>query len=110
MPVFVEVACNDVGEVDFVEACFERRDLFERRIGLPRAINDRYIPARASGAAIDQRLLELETIARVSGHALGVGAPYPVTLERLSAWLGGLEAKGFALAPVSAIAATGPDR
>ncbi len=80
------------------------------RIGLPRAINDRYIDARASRAAIDQRLLELETIARASGHALGVGAPYPVTLERLSAWLGGLEVKGFALAPVSAIAATGPDR
>ena len=74
------------------------------QIGLPRAINDLFIDFHASRAAIDQNLSELENIARENGHALGVGAPYPVTLERLSAWLAGLEVKGFALAPVSAMA------
>ncbi len=80
-----------------------------RQIGLPRAMNDLFIDLHASRAAIDQNLSELERIARDNGHALGVGAPYPVTLERLSAWLTGLDVKGFALAPVSAVADKQPD-
>lgn len=79
------------------------------RIGLPRAVNDLFIDLHPSRAAIDQNLLELERIAREYGYALGVGAPYPVTLERLSAWLPGLEVKGLALAPVSALADKQPD-
>jgi polysaccharide deacetylase 2 family uncharacterized protein YibQ len=53
---------------------------------------------------IDQRLALLERIARERGGALGyLGEVTPVALERLVAWTGGLDARGIALAPVTAL-------
>jgi polysaccharide deacetylase 2 family uncharacterized protein YibQ len=53
---------------------------------------------------IDRRLAELEAIARERGSALGLaGDPTPVLLDRLVNWAQGLEARGFVLAPVSAL-------
>ena len=61
-------------------------------------------------ATLDQRLAVLDTLAREKGSALGViMLPYPVTLERVAAWAGGLAQKGVALAPVSAIAVAPAD-
>ena len=79
------------------------------RIGLARAINNRFIDVKASREAIDQRLSELERIARTSGHALGVGTTYPVTFERVGRWLRRFEKKGLILVPVSALANKQPD-
>jgi polysaccharide deacetylase 2 family uncharacterized protein YibQ len=64
---------------------------------------NRVIDTDPTRAAVDKRLSELEDIARASGSALGVGQPYPVTLERLSVWAQGLEERGLVLAPVSAL-------
>jgi polysaccharide deacetylase 2 family uncharacterized protein YibQ len=72
-------------------------------IGLPVVSNDRFIDNEASRSNIDARLGELERIARSRGQAVGIGFPYPVTIERLSQWARGLEAKGIDLAPVSAL-------
>jgi polysaccharide deacetylase 2 family uncharacterized protein YibQ len=73
-------------------------------VGLPWASNSRFLDnAQVSRAAIDARLRELETIARADKRALGIGAPYPVTLERINAWVTGLAEKGIALAPVTAV-------
>ncbi|MBT3791800.1 MAG: hypothetical protein HOF95_02125, partial [Rhodospirillales bacterium] len=52
------------------------------RLNLPRAVNNRFIDAEASRGAIDKRLRELERIAKVSGFAVGIGSPFPVTLDR----------------------------
>lgn len=79
-------------------------------IGLPRAIVDRQIDQEASRAAIDGRLTDIERIARETGSAVAMGQPYPVTLERLDAWIAGLEAKGLVLSPLTAIANRQPDR
>lgn len=79
------------------------------RIGLARAINNRFIDVKASREAIDKRLSEIERIARTNGHALGVGTPYPVTFERVGRWLRQFEKKGLILVPVSAIANKQPD-
>lgn len=78
-------------------------------IGLPRAINNRFIDIKASRQEIDQRLEELERIARESGAALGIGSPYPVTIERVALWVQELESKGLVLAPVSAVVDKQPD-
>jgi polysaccharide deacetylase 2 family uncharacterized protein YibQ len=68
--------------------------------------NTRFIDEpQVSRDAIDSRLKELESIARLQGRALGIGSPYPVTLERLAAWIPGLAQKGFAVAPVTALVA-----
>ena len=72
-------------------------------LGLPRAYGNRFLDAEASRGAIDTRLSELEKIARESGAAIGIGQPYPVTIERLAQWVETLDAKGLALAPITAV-------
>jgi polysaccharide deacetylase 2 family uncharacterized protein YibQ len=70
---------------------------------LPRAVNNRFIDTKAARDEIDRQLEELEKIARSEGAALGIGAPYPVTIERVARWAQELNDKGIALAPVSAV-------
>ena len=74
-------------------------------IGVPSAVSDRSLDrAQASRVAIDARLVQIENVARSEGFAVAMGRPYPVTIERLREWAKGLEARGFALAPISALA------
>ncbi len=74
-------------------------------IGVPNAVNDRSLDrTQASGVAIDARLVQVENVARGEGFAVTMGRPYKVTIERLRDWAKGLEARGFALAPISALA------
>jgi polysaccharide deacetylase 2 family uncharacterized protein YibQ len=75
------------------------------KIGTPRAVNDRSLDrAQASRAAVDGRLVQLENIALTKGYAVAMGRPYPVTIERLREWSKDLESRGFALAPITALA------
>jgi polysaccharide deacetylase 2 family uncharacterized protein YibQ len=71
-------------------------------IGLPWADNAHFIDQQASREKIDARLRELEAIARRKGRAVGMGSPYPVTLERIAAWTRGADRRGFVLVPISA--------
>ncbi|AIB10836.1 hypothetical protein ABAZ39_02130 [Azospirillum argentinense] len=72
--------------------------------GVPRAFADRVIDRDLSRGAIDDQLAELETIAKANGAAVGIGAPYPSTIERINLWLTGLADRGIAIVPVSAVA------
>ncbi|MBI4184821.1 MAG: divergent polysaccharide deacetylase family protein [Proteobacteria bacterium] len=72
-------------------------------LGLPLAVSDLTIDGQAARAAIDAALAELEARARKAGAAVGVGSPYPVTIERVAAWLPTLAERGLAPAPVSAV-------
>ncbi|MDQ2104635.1 divergent polysaccharide deacetylase family protein, partial [Azospirillum isscasi] len=72
--------------------------------GVPRAFADRTIDRDLSRGAIDDQLAELEAIAKANGAAVGVGAPYPSTIERINLWLTGLADRGIAIVPVSAVA------
>jgi polysaccharide deacetylase 2 family uncharacterized protein YibQ len=72
-------------------------------VGVPRAYADRLIDQEASRPAIDRALADLERLARQNGAALGIAQTYPVTFERLINWLPQLDARGIALAPVSAV-------
>jgi hypothetical protein len=60
--------------------------------------------------AFDARLAELERLARERGTAIGITAPTPLALERLSLLLPGIAARGVALVPPSLVlrAAPGP--
>jgi polysaccharide deacetylase 2 family uncharacterized protein YibQ len=73
-------------------------------IGLPRALNNRFIDIQASKEEIDRRLDELVKIATTSGFAVGIGQPYPATIERVAAFVRGADARGLTIAPISAIA------
>jgi polysaccharide deacetylase 2 family uncharacterized protein YibQ len=75
-----------------------------RDLGVPRVWNDRFVDREANRAAIDARLLEVERIARLNGQAVAFAQPYPVSIDRVITWLAGLEQKGIAVAPITAIA------
>lgn len=73
-------------------------------IGLQNAFNNRSIDERqASRLAIDARLAQIERIALSEGFAVAMAQPYPVTLDRLVDWSTELTARGFAIAPISAL-------
>jgi polysaccharide deacetylase 2 family uncharacterized protein YibQ len=50
-------------------------------------------------------LTRLEALARRQGGAIGVAAALPASVERIARWSAGLEARGVALVPVSAMMA-----
>jgi uncharacterized protein len=80
----------------------------DRLAGAAHALRLPYIATPApideelSATAIDRSLAALEAAALARGGALGLARPYPISLERLELWATSLDAKGLALAPVSA--------
>lgn len=74
-------------------------------LALRHAINDRSLddgmPDRES---IRARLAQIERLAVARGNSIAMGRSLPVTLERLVDWAAGLESRGFALVPISALA------
>jgi uncharacterized protein len=54
-------------------------------------------------ASIDRRLADVETIAGERSVGVALARPYPMTLERLRAWMSALDDRRFVLAPVSAV-------
>jgi polysaccharide deacetylase 2 family uncharacterized protein YibQ len=71
--------------------------------GLPARSVDVVLDDRPTRAEIEQRLADLERIARERGAALGLSGAGTLALERIAAWAAGVEERGFALAPVSAL-------
>ncbi len=72
--------------------------------GVPRASADRIIDDDLSAESIAAQLAALEATATRGGKALGSGFAYPVTIDAAAAWCQTLEARGFQLAPASAVA------
>lgn len=68
------------------------------------SIADRIVDAEPSADSIDRELLQLEALAIQNGAAVGVGYAYPVTIDTFRDWTRGIKAKGYQLAPASAIA------
>jgi len=80
-------------------------------LNVPRAINDRFLDTgEVTRVSIDARLAEAERIALEVGTSVVIGQPYPVTIERVRAWAQGLEERGIALAPLSAVVNLQEDR
>lgn len=53
---------------------------------------------------VDARLLQLESLSRSRGLAIGVAAALPVSVDRIAEWALGLEARGVFLVPPSYVA------
>ena len=66
------------------------------------------IDTQPHGGDIQERLLELETLAIDKGSSVGSGFAYPVTIDILKDWTDSLPAKGIVLAPASAATHTRP--
>jgi len=72
---------------------------------VPHAARHVFLDNDISAAEVARQLAETERIARQSGFAIAIGHPHDVTLAALESWLPSLAAKGFVLAPISAIVA-----
>jgi polysaccharide deacetylase 2 family uncharacterized protein YibQ len=91
----------------FVEAGSSAESLAQKAagtMGAPFARADSVIDKAPSREAIDAALAALEATAKKRGAAIGVAGALPNTVDRVAAWIAGLDAKGIALVPVSALA------
>jgi polysaccharide deacetylase 2 family uncharacterized protein YibQ len=77
-------------------------------VGIPAVMATESFDDQIGRDAIDAKLAAIERAAKKDGRAIGIGSPYPVTLERIVAWIAGLEGRGIALAPISAVVAAAP--
>ena len=73
--------------------------------GIPRASADLVVDDQLAGDAIDKQLAALEAAALQHGQSLGSGFAYPITLDEVGRWAAGLAARGYQLAPASAVMA-----
>jgi polysaccharide deacetylase 2 family uncharacterized protein YibQ len=64
---------------------------------------DLVLDADLSAAAIDDRLRQLQAIARERGYAVATATAFPVSVERIAAFVKAAADKGIAIVPLSAI-------
>ena len=105
-PVLAELQSRGLMILDTRENPLGHIAEIARETGLPFAVNDILIDAEPTAEAIAARLHALEGRARERGAAVALARPLPITIEALVRWLPGLDTRGVALAPLSALAQT----
>jgi len=68
---------------------------------MPFAKGDVAIDAVPTAVEIDHALAKLESLAKERGTAIGTASALPVSIERLGAWIKGLDSKGILLVPLT---------
>jgi uncharacterized protein len=71
--------------------------------GVPFAERDVFLDDDQSAAAVEQRLKEVETIARRKGTAIAIGHPHNATIDALIGWIANLPQKGIVLVPLTEV-------
>lgn len=72
-----------------------------RELGISYAVRDVFLDHDPAPADIRARLADVERIAWQTGGAVAIGHPRTGTLDLLTPWLAGIEARGFRLVPVT---------
>ena len=72
--------------------------------GIPALRRDVFLDHDPSPLAVRAALLQVEKVAQEQGFAIAIGHPKDATIAALSEWLPDVQARGFAIVPVSAIA------
>ncbi len=75
-----------------------------RAMGVTALERDVFLDNVITREAVGAQLRKAEEIARRNGYAVAIGHPHAATIEALTGWAADLEARGFRLAPLSAIA------
>ena len=73
--------------------------------GVPNTTRDIFLDHVIDLTSIKRQLSRTEKIARRDGSAVAIGHPHGATIQALREWLPTLEARGFVLAPISAVVA-----
>jgi polysaccharide deacetylase 2 family uncharacterized protein YibQ len=71
---------------------------------LPFAKTEVTLDAVPTPALIDRALAKLEALARQHGSAVGFASPLPASIDRIAQWAKTVEARGFVLVPITAVA------
>jgi len=73
--------------------------------GTPFLRADMVLDADLDAASIDQRLRQLQAIARERGYAVATATAFPVSVERIAAFVQAAESRGVVIVPLSALVA-----
>lgn len=74
-----------------------------RALGVTTLERDVFLDNVVAAENIRAQLRKAEETARRNGYAIAIGHPHALTLAVLAEWAAGLEARGFVLAPLSAV-------
>jgi polysaccharide deacetylase 2 family uncharacterized protein YibQ len=107
-PVLAEIAARGLVYLDDGSSPRSLARETASTLDLPLGTADVVIDANPAPEAIEAALIRLEALARSRGGAIGVAAALPASVERIARWSAGLEARGVALVPVSAMMARAP--
>ena len=103
-PILEDIKKRGLMFVDSRASQYSRAARMADALSMAVAVNNRYVDNSISSEDIAAQLQQLENQARTAGAAMGIGRPYPVTLEAVKLWAAGLSERGFVLVPVTAIA------
>jgi len=78
-------------------------DQLAQELGVPSVARNVFLDDDESLDAVRRRLAETEAVARRQGFAVAIGHPHEATIQALAGWLPTVAAKGFVLAPLSAV-------
>lgn len=101
-PLFNELRARGLLYVDNGSTPLSRSSEVANELRIPFAQSSLVLDTLLTAEDIDARLLELETLAREKGVAIGVASAFPVTIKRLKRWAEGAERRGIKLIPISA--------
>jgi polysaccharide deacetylase 2 family uncharacterized protein YibQ len=107
-PMLREIAARGLGYLDTGASPRSVVPDVAATLAMPSARADVVIDANAAPEAIDAALARLVDLAHERGSAIGVASASPATVERLARWADGLEPKGVALVPLSALMPAAP--
>ena len=107
-PVMREIAGRGLLFLDDGTAAQSLAPTLAAAAGAPSARADVVLDASPRPEAIDAALARLEALARAKGSAIGYAAGLPGAMEALARFAQGLERRGVALVPLSALTTRGP--
>ena len=107
-PILTEIAARGLGYLDDGASPRSVAPDVAATLAMPSARADLIIDADPTPEAIEAALARLLDHARERGSAIGVASASPMSVERLARWANGLESRGVALVPLSALMSAAP--
>jgi polysaccharide deacetylase 2 family uncharacterized protein YibQ len=107
-PILTEIAARGLGYLDDGASPRSVAPDIAATLVMPSARADLVVDANSSPEAIEAALARLLDRARERGSAIGVASASSMSVERLARWANGLESKGVALVPLSALMSAAP--
>ena len=102
-PLFKELRNRGLLYVDDGSTPLSRTSEVAFQNKLPHAQSSLILDSILTPEDIDARLLELESLARDKGLAIGVASAFPITIERLKRWTKDADRRGISIVPISAV-------